>query len=158
MASFTSVTAFATRAERYVRDDLGWIDVAIMNAGMASGQWHVTEDRWERTIQVNGLSTAGPAERYAVSKLLDVYIMLELARMVPRRENAARTPLVVVNAVTPRFCKSELLTREKTPVVLRAMQWLTGRTTQEGGKALVDAAVRGVDSHGGWLENQVVAE
>ncbi|OJJ99631.1 hypothetical protein ASPACDRAFT_60471 [Aspergillus aculeatus ATCC 16872] len=220
LASFASVKAFVARVRHYVRDEQGRIDVAIMNAGLASGEWHVTEDGWERTIQVNGLATAllslrvlnvllaqakqdetmlphlvivasdvhmsagfaerqeentlaalndqtqwarsaaanGPAERYAVSKLLDVYLMLELAGMVPRKEDAARTPWVVVNAVTPGFCKSELLTREKAPLALRVMQWLTGRTTQEGGKALIDAAARGVDSHGEWLENQVVAD
>ncbi|RAH41842.1 putative short-chain dehydrogenase [Aspergillus brunneoviolaceus CBS 621.78] len=220
LASFASVKAFAARVEQYFRDGQGRIDVAIMNAGMASGEWHVTEDGWERTIQVNGLATAflslrvlnvllaqaredetllshlvivasdvhmsaglleryqentlaalndrtqwersaaanGPAERYVVSKLLDVYVMLELAEMVPQREDAARTPWVVVNAVTSGFCKSELLTREKAPVVLRVMQWLTGRTTEEGGKALVDAAASEVESHGGWLENQAVAD
>jgi NAD(P)-dependent dehydrogenase (short-subunit alcohol dehydrogenase family) len=185
-----------------------------MNAGLASGEWNQTPaDGWERTLQVNVLSTSllslrllplliksgsttphlvivasdvhvgakfaerndpnilqslndktewqksqqlgGVIERYAVTKLFNIYMTVEMAEMVSKRQTP---PAVIVNCVTPGFCKSELLTREKAPFLLKAVQWLVARDVAEGGKALVDAAVRGPESHGKWLENQKIAE
>ena len=44
--------SFASQAE-----SPNWLDIAIMNAGLASLQWNLTADGWERQIQVNVLST-----------------------------------------------------------------------------------------------------
>ncbi|RFU26141.1 hypothetical protein B7463_g10197, partial [Scytalidium lignicola] len=198
MDSFESVQEFAVQAAKFV-DNGVQLDVAIMNAGMASGQWNLSVDGWEKQLQVNALSTAllslrllpllirnkqrahehaiaiphlvivasdihtsakfperhaekilqslndrtqwersaslgGPAERYSVTKLLDIYITIEIAKM------------------------SELLTREQAPVILKVLQWLIGRDSSEGSKAVIDAAIRGVESHGKWLENQAMAD
>lgn len=94
------------------------------------------------------------SERYAVSKLFDHYIMLEISKLV---EVVDGEPVVVVDCVTPGFCKSELLSREDgAPLILRILQWLTGRTVEEGSKTIVDAAIRG-DAHGEYLEHQKFA-
>ncbi|KAL4779550.1 hypothetical protein BJX76DRAFT_340375 [Aspergillus varians] len=224
LESFASVSAFSKRAREYV-DGGGRLDIAIMNAGLASMEWAVTGDGWEKQIQVNVLSTAllclglvplllgtrsgsesksetesesrphlvilasdvhrtakfperdsenilsalndydawkrsqgigGPVERYSVSKLLDIFITIELARLVPR--DGRGDPRVVVNCLTPGFCKSDLLTREKAPWMLKVVQSLIARTVEEGSKTLLHAATQGGESHGVWFENQAVAE
>lgn len=50
---YDSVKGFAARAERLNR-----LDTAIMNAGVASLQWNMSPEGYERQIQVNALSTA----------------------------------------------------------------------------------------------------
>lgn len=210
LESFDSVKSFASRAEKLSR-----LDTAIMNAGIASAQWHLSPHGWERTIQVNVLSTSllsllllpmlvrtkkafpstqphlvilgsdihamakfeertaanslealndqelwkkavekNPAERYWVSKLLDTYLTIELAELVPTIHGS---PAVIVNVVAPGNCKSELLNREPgVPFFLVALQVLTGRSLPEGSKTIVDAAVRGKDSHGKYLDHQKI--
>lgn len=212
LESFASVKAFADRVKEHVAGG-GRLDIAIMNAGLASMEWAVTEDGWERQIQVNVLSTAllclellplllktgnrphltvvasdihrtakfeertadnilsalndriqweksqstgGAGERYAVSKLLDIFLTTELARLAPRDESG--NPLVIVNCLTPGFCKSDLLTREKAPLLLRMMRTAVARTVEEGSKTFLHAATQGNESHGLWLEHQAIAE
>ncbi|CBF78390.1 hypothetical protein AN8585.2 [Aspergillus nidulans FGSC A4] len=58
LESFASVQAFAERARNYVAGENGRLDLAIMNAGIASVMWAVTPDGWERHLQINVLSTA----------------------------------------------------------------------------------------------------
>ena len=210
LSSFASVKAFAARANALNR-----VDSAIMNAGLASGQWNMSSDGWEQQLQVNVLSTsllsllllpllvqtrkkfptsrphlvllgsdvhegarfkernatnilellndkrnwetsnAGPVERYSVSKLFDLYINIELAGLIPSTDGE---PTVIVDCVAPGFCKSELLSREPgAPWLLTVLQYLTGRTVQEGSKTIVDAAVRGKDAHGKYLDHQKLA-
>ncbi|TVY16007.1 Short chain dehydrogenase sol3 [Lachnellula arida] len=83
------------------------------------------------------------------------YGALEVARCVPVLGGGE--PAVVVDVVAPGFCKSELLSREQAPLVLVAVQSLTGRTVAEGAKTVVDAASRGVDAHGKYLDHQKFA-
>lgn len=217
LESFASVQAFAARVRKHVVTEGGRLDIAIMNAGIASVEYAVTRDGWERGIQVNVLSTAllslellplllrtkerdpsaqphlalltsdihksikfperneqsilsilngeeqwkksqaaGATERYGVTKLMDIFITIEIARLVPRDESG--NPLVIVNAVTPGFCKSDLLTREKAPWILKLIQALIARTVEEGSKTLLHAVSQGFETHGKWLENQVITE
>ncbi|KAL4747501.1 hypothetical protein BDW72DRAFT_209511 [Aspergillus terricola var. indicus] len=217
LESFASVQAFAERVRNYVAEN-GRLDMAIMNAGIASIMWAVTPDGWERHLQINVLSTAllglkllpllrqtaeqhpqeaqrphlvivtsdshesvkfsertadrifpvlndrdewaksqklgGSTERYGVSKLIAILVTEEIARLVPGA--AQRDPLVVVNSVAPGFCKSDLLTRESVPWILKVIEALVARSAQEGSKTLLDSATRGVSSHGKWLENQAI--
>lgn len=231
LGSFTSVREFAARARQYVTEEGGRIDVAIMNAGIASVQFARTGDGWERGLQVNALATAqlalhlmpllllqsasadrpssdnsnqphlvfvtsdshmtvkfperhddnilgrlndeeawkasqaagGPIERYAVTKLIVMLFADELARRTPRYDNGDDSaeggrPRVVVNSVAPGFCKSDLLTREETPWVLRLIQALIARTAEEGSKTLLHGAAQGPKSHGKYLDHQAIAE
>lgn len=217
LESFDSVKAFAAQAKQYVEDG-GSIDYAIMNAGLATQEFNLTSDGWERTLQVNVLSTAllsikmhavlqrsaalnasppptltitasdvhkhvkfaerdspsllsslndkdnwqasqssgGPVERYAVTKLFNIFITEELARLTPRGKNG--DPHVLVNTFTPGFCKSDLLTREKAPIMLKMVQAAIARTVEEGSKTLLHAATMGVASHGKWMEHEEVAK
>ncbi|KAL4737679.1 hypothetical protein BDV11DRAFT_171756 [Aspergillus similis] len=218
LESFSSVQVFAERVRNYVVAENGRLDMAIMNAGIASTMWAVTPDGWERHLQINVLSTAllslkllpllcqtaerhpqdaqrphlvlvtsdshesvkfsertadrifpvlndrdewarsqksgGPIERYGVSKLMAILVTEEIARLAPGA--AQGDPLVVVNSVAPGFCKSDLLTRESVPWILKVIEALVARTAPEGSKTLLDGATRGVTSHGMWLENQAI--
>jgi len=53
MSKLSSVKAFADR----VNTELPHLDIAILNAGLASRKWEISPDGWEQTIQVNCLST-----------------------------------------------------------------------------------------------------
>ncbi|KAJ7598387.1 hypothetical protein C8J56DRAFT_1157605 [Mycena floridula] len=53
MGSFASVIRFAEKA----RKELDRLDGAALNAGVAGNGFNKTEDGWELTFQVNGLST-----------------------------------------------------------------------------------------------------
>jgi retinol dehydrogenase-12 len=210
LSRFSSVKAFATRAQSLHR-----LDTAIMNAGLASGQWITSPEGWEMQLQVNVLSTtllsllllpilirtrktfpeSKPhlvilgsdihmqakfeerkednilkalndkqrweksteiTERYSVSKLFDFYITSELTNLIP---SIAGDPAVIVNVVAPGFCKSELMSREEgMPWALKVMQAITARTTEEGSKTIVDAAVRGKESNGKYLDHQKITK
>ncbi|KAL2831879.1 hypothetical protein BJY01DRAFT_226354 [Aspergillus pseudoustus] len=117
-----------------------------------------THSTWQTSQKLGG-----PTERYAVTKLFDIYTTQALAEIVPRdtTKNNERNgdPAVIVNCVAPGFCKSNLLSREEgIPWVVKVVQWVTGRTVEEGGKTVVDALVRGVESHGAWMEDLVVRD
>lgn len=219
LESFASVRAFAARARKHVVEEGGRLDMAIMNAGIASVQFAMSGDGWEKGLQVNVLSTAllslhlvpllvrtqerdpsssppphlafvtsdshmtvkfperhgdrilhvmndvgqweksqaagGATERYGVTKLMDLLIAQEMARLVPR--GAHGEPLVVVNAVAPGFCKSDLLTREKAPWILKVVQALVARTVEEGSKTLLHAVTQGEETHGMYLDHEVIA-
>jgi retinol dehydrogenase 12 len=58
LASFQNVMAFVRRMREYVKQPGNRLDTAIMNAGLASGEWNMSPDGWEMNVQVNGLSTA----------------------------------------------------------------------------------------------------
>lgn len=93
-------------------------------------------------------------DRYCVSKLFDSYIAIELANLVPREKGS---PVVVVNCVTPGFCASGLLAQaSQPPLALRIFQWLLARTPEQGALCYIDAAVKGEESHGKYLNHQVV--
>jgi NAD(P)-dependent dehydrogenase (short-subunit alcohol dehydrogenase family) len=93
-------------------------------------------------------------DRYCVSKLFDLYIAIELAALVPREKG---NPTVVINCVTPGFCASGLLAQSgDPPLVLRVLQWLVARTPEKGALCYVDAAMKGSESHGKYLNHQAV--
>ncbi|BCS17704.1 uncharacterized protein APUU_10532A [Aspergillus puulaauensis] len=111
-----------------------------------------SQEEW-KTSQTLG----GPTERYAITKLLDIYITKELARLAPRDENG--DPLVIVNCVAPGFCKSNLLSREENiPLMIKIVQAIVARTIEEGSKTLVHAVTQGPETHGQWLEDQVIRD
>jgi NAD(P)-dependent dehydrogenase (short-subunit alcohol dehydrogenase family) len=53
MASFASVKEFSEK----VNQELESLDIALLNAGMATDKWDLTSDGWDKCIQVNFLST-----------------------------------------------------------------------------------------------------
>lgn len=91
LSSFKSVRAFADRAS----SQLDRVDVLVENAGLDEGKFMLSEDGWERTLQINVLSTC----------------MLAVLMLPKLRETAERfkvTPhLVVVTSDTHYWAKFE---------------------------------------------------
>lgn len=89
-------------------------------------------------------STFGNPDRYNVSKLLNVLWARELADRVSPTE-------VVINTTNPGLVQSSLH-RENKNAAEKKFTAIFGRTTEEGGRTLVDAAVvKGAATHGGYL-------
>lgn len=88
--------------------------------------------------------TWGNPERYNVSKLLNVLWTRELAAKTNPYE-------IIINTVNPGLVKSDLH-RENTNNTEKIFTEFFGRTTEEGARTLVDAAiVQGPQSHGEYL-------
>lgn len=89
-------------------------------------------------------STFGAPERYNVSKLLNVLWAREMASKV-------KPSSVVINAVNPGLVASSLHRDTKSSAEKKFVK-LFGRSTEEGGLTIVNAAiVQGPSSHGGYL-------
>ncbi|TGZ80884.1 NAD(P)-binding protein [Ascodesmis nigricans] len=53
------VVRFAREVEGLLRSgEIAGLDAAVLNAGIVPGEWRVTKDGWEESLQVNVLSTA----------------------------------------------------------------------------------------------------
>ncbi|KAI5844655.1 putative short-chain dehydrogenase [Morchella snyderi] len=208
MSSFAGTNEFIERALALPK-----LDVVVLNAGVATSDWRVTEDGWESTLQVNVLSTAllalrllpkmvrsgkenprwrshlvivasevhrwgsvaaqyntWPTQaekgilahindraktekdmgaRYPLSKLLDVYLTREIAKITPVDKSGK--PAVVVNTLNPGLCHSEL--GRELGLGLKVIKMLFARPTEKGSRTLVDAACKGPRSHGCYLSN-----
>lgn len=87
------------------------------------------------------------SDRYPTTKLIGLFWMRELASRVNSSE-------VIVNATNPGFCKTDLPGQIKgiQSYVISLAGWAIGRSAQEGGRCLVDAAVvQGPESHGKYV-------
>ena len=88
--------------------------------------------------------TWGNPDRYNVSKLLNLLWTRELASKIKSSE-------VIVNTVNPGLVKSSLH-RENTNGMEKKFTEFFGRSTQEGARTLIDAAViQGPKTHGGYI-------
>lgn len=83
-------------------------------------------------------------ERYPTSKLLEVFVVREMAARRP----ASSYP-VTINMLNPGMCKSELA--REGDARIRIMRFLLGRTTEQGSRMLVHAASAGPETHGEYL-------
>ncbi|KAJ9256494.1 hypothetical protein DTO207G8_2497 [Paecilomyces variotii] len=97
--------------------------------------------------RLNDPQTADMSGRYAVSKLLVLYAVRELAERL-----RARKPLVVINTPNPSFCKSGLMGNDVS-FGERTAEKLLARSTEMGSRALVHGLSSGVESHGEYLTN-----
>lgn len=88
-------------------------------------------------------------DRYNLSKLLEVFIVRQLAS-----EMAPNDP-VIINALSPGFCRSTLF--RHAPGFLRAILEIgvriIGRSSEVGSRALMSAAAAGRETHGGYMDN-----
>lgn len=92
------------------------------------------------------------AERYPVSKLLEVLFVRALAE---RMDSGPHAKEVVLNCLNPGLCHSGL-TRNMSGVigiVMTIMKLLIARTTEMGSRTLVAAAVAGPESMGQYMSD-----
>ena len=127
------------------------------NLSIVTSDTHATVDFNERNAP-EGIfnhmndknSSSNFDERYQISKLLEVYVVREMAA----RKSVDSYPLTV-NMLNPGLCKSELA-REGS-IVIRVMRFLLGRTAEQGSRMLVHAASAGPETHGEYLDMCKVA-
>lgn len=90
--------------------------------------------------------------RYAVTKLLEILVVRELASISTLSEK----PRVIINCLTPGGCHSDF-GREWGGWLKAAAMWvaklLVARTTEVGSRTLVAAAEAGEESHGEYMAN-----
>ncbi|KAJ9130211.1 Short-chain dehydrogenase/reductase-like protein [Coniochaeta hoffmannii] len=90
-------------------------------------------------------------DRYNTSKLLIVLLARELAIRLSSSSNNS----IILNIVTPGFCKSQISRNLPLAGRLSVGMFLAliGRTTEVGSRCLVAAAAAGVDTHGQYLDS-----
>ncbi|KAK3177909.1 putative secondary metabolism biosynthetic enzyme [Lepraria neglecta] len=96
--------------------------------------------------------TANMADRYRVSKLLEVFYTRELAARVKR----SGKPEVIINYLNPGLCHSGLA--REAGWRLAIIKFLFARTTEHGSRTLVHAAEAGPESHGQYLSSCSVSD
>ncbi|KAL2038248.1 hypothetical protein N7G274_008897 [Stereocaulon virgatum] len=101
---------------------------------------------------LNDKETANMADRYHVSKLLEVFCTRELAARVKGNGK----PEVIINYLTPGVCHSELARDAGWRIAV--MKFLIARTTEHGSRTLVHAVEAGPETHGQYLSNCTISE
>ncbi|KAJ7153619.1 hypothetical protein C8R46DRAFT_961396 [Mycena filopes] len=81
MADFTSVKRFAERANTTLKR----LDGASLNAGISIWDWKTTPDGWERTVQINALSTG-------LLAVLLLPLLQATTKLPPQNPDATQTP------------------------------------------------------------------
>ncbi|KAL4997263.1 hypothetical protein BDV10DRAFT_201959 [Aspergillus recurvatus] len=106
-------------------------------------------------------ATAKMDERYPVTKLLNVYLTRELVeQLYNSNDGKDGEPSVIVNMLDTGFCHSQL-SRENQGVEALAFnifKRLLARKEEVGARTTVTAASAGVESHGKYMVNGVVAD
>ena len=100
---------------------------------------------------LNNKETANMGDRYNVSKLLEVLACREIARLHP-----GSLKNVTLNFVNPGWCHSELMREVSNPLV-KLLKLIMCRTTEVGSRTLVDAGLKGEESHGKYLSDSKIA-
>ncbi|KAJ3018769.1 hypothetical protein HKX48_002636 [Thoreauomyces humboldtii] len=98
--------------------------------------------------------TARMADRYNVSKAMELLIVRKLAALLSASPQHVSSP-VILNTVTPGFCHSSLASEGGIPLKLLAAA--LARPTEVGGRTLVNAIEQGQDSHGQFLSDAKIA-
>ncbi|KAL4974811.1 hypothetical protein BDW66DRAFT_167551 [Aspergillus desertorum] len=111
--------------------------------------------REDPLVRMDGLPTEQLLATYALSKLMDTLAVRELAAQLPVEQGK-----VVINAVCPGLCKSELV-RNCPPAQKQAIveqQELYGRTAEDGSRTLLAGSVLGKESHGTFTSSCEIRE
>ncbi|KIW12274.1 hypothetical protein PV08_09551 [Exophiala spinifera] len=98
------------------------------------------------------------SRQYQISKLLVMCVMQKLAAIVGSG-SSNHEPDVVINAVCPGFCRSNLSRGHQgliADTIRLILNTLVLRTAEEGARSLVSAAALGVQSHGRfWYDDEL---
>ncbi|KAJ3548303.1 hypothetical protein NM208_g1077 [Fusarium decemcellulare] len=101
---------------------------------------------------LNDEKKADMASRYPTTKLLEVFIVREMAA----RRRADPYP-IIINTTNPGLCKSELGGGEHG-LPFKIISFLFARSTEVGSRNLVYSASAGIESHGQYLDRCKIQE
>ncbi|KAH8891559.1 putative short-chain dehydrogenase [Thozetella sp. PMI_491] len=95
------------------------------------------------------------ADRYPLTKQLDILSTRALAQLFPVSENG-----VTINVVNPGFCRSELSRDSKglMRLQIKVMKSVLARTTEQGSRTLLHAALAGPETHGKYLSACAISD
>ncbi|KAJ4416626.1 hypothetical protein N0V82_006635 [Gnomoniopsis sp. IMI 355080] len=104
-------------------------------------------------------STTVPPDRYQTSKLLQIFIVRQLAQDMAASTSNSKGP-VILNTLTPGFCRTALFRDNKFPasIFIKITSTLLGRSAEMGSRELVHAAAAGPETHGKWLDSHEIRE
>ncbi|KAL3469615.1 hypothetical protein BJX99DRAFT_241008 [Aspergillus californicus] len=130
--------------------------LAIVTSGIG---WDV-RDMWmdikqDPLVGLDGVDGKNVLATYPLSKLMDTFSVRELAKLLPVEKGK-----VVINAVCPGLCKTELI-RHAPPDVKQSIIDLHeqfGRTAEDGSRTLLAGAVLGRESHGRYTSHCEIRE
>ncbi|KAK0652272.1 hypothetical protein B0T16DRAFT_435099 [Cercophora newfieldiana] len=114
------------------------------------------EERNEPKIFDYYKSTKGTEDRYATSKLLEVFLVRELAT----RAKLSHPGTVFMNMANPGFCKPTTLFKTFPPwlqVSIDIFAFFFARSAQVGARTLLHAVDGGSESYGEYLESGEVS-
>lgn len=92
-------------------------------------------------------------DRYNTSKLMEIYIVRQLARILDERHIP-----VTINCLGPGFCFTNLFRSLPQPFrsLVRLNFFLIGRTAEMGARTLIAAAIAGPESHGQYMDSGIL--
>jgi retinol dehydrogenase 12 len=94
-------------------------------------------------------------DRYPLSKLLLLYVIIKLASIVdPTTNDKSRdSNPIVINSLDPCFCKTALAGELSGGIkaVYKIFEFLFGRSAEEGSRLVVIAASAGRQTHGEYM-------
>ncbi|KAK4507340.1 hypothetical protein PRZ48_001075 [Zasmidium cellare] len=97
---------------------------------------------------INAKATAKMSDRYNLSKLLEILTIREITRLHP-----ASQLHITLNTVNPGWCHSGLMRELSGNLLVTLIKKIMCRTTEVGSRTLVDAALKGEETHGKYLSN-----
>ncbi|KAL6716738.1 hypothetical protein ACLMJK_006306 [Lecanora helva] len=101
---------------------------------------------------LNDRETANMETRYQTSKLLEVFIVRELAARARERSKGK----VIMNLANPGLCHSELA--RDAGYFLYFLKLFLARTSEHGSRSMVNAAADGPDTDGQYLSDGRITE
>ena len=126
----------------------------------------VTANSLESRLQSSNLLAAYNAAdsfssngQYAISKLLQMYVMQTLARWMRPEGVAEARPRVLVMAVCPGACRSQLSRGYEGfwINILRRVIFLVLRTQEQGARILVSGVLQGPEAHGQFFREDGIS-
>lgn len=213
LSDFASVQDFV----RNLGQETRYLDVALLNAGLANPKFEQCPAGWEMAVQVNVLSTAlmavlllpmlrdtaaargkavhltfvnshahnmvkkdwyasaggsllkaandrekwDVARSYSMVKLMGMSVMQAVARgaaNAPGRPLGPKQPAIIVNAVCPDLCKTDLGRNFGTMSQISGFffQAVFARTAEEGSRSLISATALGPEGHGRFWHHDIL--
>lgn len=106
--------------------------------------------RWQYAAGRNGENGWDAKKNYMLVKLLGMAVMLAVAEATAVRTGEVKEQQVIVNAVCPDLCKTDLGRNFNmfAKIMMVPFQALFARTAEQGSRSLVSATALGPESHG----------